>query len=64
MIRWWKRLICKIKGHRYEAHTLMPNALIFCKRCGSEILGRTFADLEPMTEEEREMLFGDDDWWR
>jgi len=56
MLRLLKRLICKIKGHSYRGldHGFMSNCLYFCDRCGKELLDRTFEDLEPMTEEERE----------
>jgi hypothetical protein len=49
-----KRLICMIRGHRYETPAFHANALYFCACCGREMLGRSFADLEPMTETERE----------
>jgi len=64
MIRWLKRQICKIKGHRYEAPVFFTNMLFFCKHCGAEMFGRTFADLEPMTEEERQLMLDSEDWWR
>ncbi len=52
-----KRLICKIFGHDYPSPCFFGNALHFCRRCGEEILGRTFSDLrdmEPMSAEELE----------
>lgn len=50
------RPVCRIRGHRYETPFFMPNYLYFCARCGREMLNRTFADIKPLTDEEREML--------
>ncbi len=60
-MRFLKRLICKIRGHKYLTRTFTSNALYFCDRCGKEMFDRTFADLEPMTQEERDYLL-DVEW--
>jgi hypothetical protein len=50
-----KKIICFFRGHDFPGHYLFHgNALCFCTRCGVEVAVRTFADLEPMTAEERE----------
>ena len=57
-IRWriagWT--VCRVGGCRYDAPVLRFNALYFCTRCGKEIAGRSFADLEPMSAEDIEEL--------
>jgi hypothetical protein len=61
-MQFFKKMICKFKGHKYEALTFMANGLYFCDRCGAEMLGRTFADLEPMTQEETDLLLDEEGW--
>lgn len=46
--------LCLAPQHEYAAPFFHGNALCFCAHCGTEIAGRTFDDLEPMTDEERE----------
>lgn len=48
--------VCRFVGCRYDAPVLRFNTLYFCPRCGKEIAGRTWADLEPLTDEELEEL--------
>jgi DNA-directed RNA polymerase subunit RPC12/RpoP len=43
---------CWLRGHHYNTPDFHPKALYFCTRCGREILGRTYDDIEPMTDEE------------
>lgn len=59
-MRFLKRLICKIRGHKYRTDTFTSNVLYFCDRCGEEMFGRTSADLEPMTQEERDSFLNDE----
>ncbi|MDT3735535.1 MAG: hypothetical protein ROZ00_04870 [Denitratisoma sp.] len=48
--------VCPVAGCRYNASVLRLNTLYFCRRCGKEIAGRTFADLEPMSAEDIEEM--------
>lgn len=48
--------VCLVRGHRYDTPFFMTNCLYFCARCGREMMGRTSADIKPLTDEEREML--------
>ena len=43
---------CWLRGHHYDTPYFHTKSLYFCTRCGREMLGRTFDDLEPMTPEE------------
>lgn len=49
--------VCRFKGHDFGSVIyISPSVLTFCRRCREELQGRTFADLEPMTDEDREHL--------
>ncbi len=48
MKKWFARLICKLFGHDWPALTFDSYSLCFCRRCGEEVAGRTFADLPPL----------------
>lgn len=54
--RWLRRaagsVVCRFKGCHYDTPVFHPNALHFCTRCGKEVTGRTFADLQPLSDEE------------
>jgi hypothetical protein len=41
-------IICWFRGHQYEAPVFTANTLCFCQRCGKEIAGGSFEDLEPI----------------
>ncbi len=45
-------VVCRFKGHHYDTPVFHPKCLYFCTRCEKELLGRTFADLQPMSESE------------
>lgn len=49
-------IVCMVKGHRYEAPYFVSGCLYFCARCNHELLGRTWKDAAPLTDEEREQL--------
>lgn len=50
-------LVCKSKGRcKFNTPVFQSHCLYFCSRCGKEICGRTFNDLEPMSAEEVEMM--------
>ena len=50
-------LVCWAKGCcNYSTPDFHGNRLYFCSRCGKEICGRTFEDLQPMSEEDVEMM--------
>ena len=49
-------IVCYFKGCHYDAPFFHTNALYFCTRCGKEITGRTWDDIEPMTDEDLETL--------
>lgn len=52
----WK-IVCYFKGHDFgSAVYISPAVLTFCRRCGTEIQGRTFDDLEPATDEDLEVM--------
>jgi hypothetical protein len=51
-----RRLYCWFNGHDFPAPGFHGNALCFCTHCGTEIAGRSFDVLEPMTKEESEMF--------
>jgi len=42
----WLGLVCRFKGHKYGASEFNTWSLCYCRRCGEEMAGRTFADLE------------------
>lgn len=54
--RWLRRaagsVVCRFKGCHYDTPVFSTNALYHCTRCGKEITGRTFADLQPLSDEE------------
>ena len=57
LARAWARLVCRVRGHDFRAPVITANTLCFCSRgCGKEIADRTFADIGPLTDDEREML--------
>ncbi len=49
---------CSVFGHQWPESLnrlgFSSNTLYFCRVCNEELLGRSFEDLEPMTDEERE----------
>lgn len=47
---------CRFRGHRFDAPVIRANCLYFCTRCGQEMTGRTFADLDPLSDKELEDL--------
>lgn len=47
-----RSVVCRFKGHHYDTPVFHPKCLYFCTRCDKELLDRTFADLQPMTESE------------
>lgn len=49
-------LVCRVRGHHYPAPVFRSNCLYFCTRCGKEMLGRTFADIEPISDEDLEEI--------
>lgn len=49
-------VVCRFKGCHYDTPVFSANALYFCTRCGKELTGRTFADLEPMSDDEMEHI--------
>jgi hypothetical protein len=52
-------LVCRLKGGcNYNTYVFHSNCLYFCTRCNKEMTGRTFDDLLPMDDEQREAL----DW--
>lgn len=50
------RVVCLFRGHHYDTPVLNPRCLYFCIRCNHELAGRTFDDLEPMTDEDLEQM--------
>jgi hypothetical protein len=62
MKKLWLRFVCYLNGHDWPGDHFHGNALTFCRRCGAEIAGRTVADLEPMTEDERDYFTHYEDW--
>lgn len=56
--RWFARhFICRRQGHDFgDVVYISPAVLTFCHNCGEEIQGRTWEDLEPMTDEDRENI--------
>jgi hypothetical protein len=59
MKKLFRRFICKIMGHHYPTLTFTSNVLYFCSRCGKEMFDRSFDDLEPMSEDERDAFLDD-----
>ena len=49
-------LVCLVKGCHYDTPVFNTNSLHFCTRCGKELTGRTFADLQPMSDEDLEHI--------
>lgn len=51
-------VVCRFKGCRYDVHFpfYSINALYLCARCGKELAGRTFADLQPMPDDDLEHI--------
>lgn len=55
--RFFARLICRLRGHDFGAVVYVsPSMLCCCERCGEDIQGRSFDDLEPMTDEDYDHL--------
>ena len=55
MKRLFLKVVCMLRGHDFGPVVYVsPSVLIHCSRCGEELLGRSFDDLEYMTEEDRE----------
>lgn len=52
----WNKLVCATRGHNYPCSIFTTSALCFCQRCGTEIAGRSFNDLEPIADEDRDLL--------
>lgn len=50
------RVVCTFKGCHYDTPVFSTNALYLCTRCGKEVTGRTFADLQPISDDELEDL--------
>lgn len=49
-------LVCRVRGHHYNTPAFHSQCLYFCTRCNEELLGRTWADILPLSDEEQEML--------
>lgn len=47
---------CKARGHNYNNTEFVSYCLYFCTRCRREMFNRTFDDIEPMTEEEVDLM--------
>ena len=45
-------VVCAFKGCHYDTPVFCTNALYLCTRCGKEVRGRTFSDLQPITADE------------
>lgn len=45
-------VVCRFKGCHYDTPFFSANCLYHCTRCGKEITGRTFADLQPLSDDE------------
>lgn len=51
------QLICLFRGHDFgDVVYISPAVLTHCHKCGAEIQGRTTKDLEPMTDQDYEIL--------
>lgn len=59
------RWVCSYAGHDFHAAGFSFDTLNFCRRCGEEISGRTFADLEPSQGDPFDAFgeFGELDEW-
>lgn len=49
-------LMCDKYGHQYDTPVFHSKCLYFCKRCGKEMFDRSFQDIEPLTDDEREQM--------
>ncbi|MFY9327820.1 MAG: hypothetical protein WAO76_07355 [Georgfuchsia sp.] len=49
-------VVCRVRGHRYGAILFHVNCLYHCSRCGREMFDRTLADVEPLSDADRELL--------
>lgn len=49
-------IVCHFRGCHFNTYVFRANCLYFCTRCGAEAAGRTFADLEPMSDEDIEEM--------
>lgn len=47
---------CTARGHQYNNTEFVSNCLYLCIRCRREMFGRTFEDIEPMTDEQIEEM--------
>ena len=56
-----KQFICWLIGCKFDAAVFKTSSLYFCRRCGTELTGRSFDDLEPMSDEEIEQMHRDED---
>lgn len=59
MKRLWLLLLCMLSGCKYSFHqsgVWHTNTLYFCQRCGREQFGRTFEDLEPISDDRLEEI--------
>jgi len=57
--QWIKRqTVCRVQGHRNDSPFFVSGnkCLYPCKHCGEDIFGRTWDDLVPLADDEREML--------
>jgi hypothetical protein len=51
------RLTCMVEGCDFGPVVFVsPSILLHCHRCGEELMGRTIDDLEPMTDEDYDLL--------
>lgn len=63
--QWLARGVCRLRGCNFPpVYVFRTNALYFCTRCGEELTGRTFADLQPLSDEDLEELHRDLDTLR
>ena len=51
-----KKLSCEVFGHDYPGHSYHGNTLHFCRCCGKEMTDRGFDELDPLTDEENDIL--------
>lgn len=50
-------LVCIAKGGcHYDTPEFHSQCLYFCTRCNKELTGRTFDDIEPLSDEDHEWL--------
>jgi hypothetical protein len=61
--RWFldtmRRPLCLVLGCEFDTPAFRAGCLYTCTRCGCEMLGRTFEDLEPMPVDDFDRFF---DW--